>query len=42
VLGIAGGCRVVRVHDVAATVKIRDVVEAILCAGPSDDSEGEQ
>jgi dihydropteroate synthase len=42
VLGIAGGCRVVRVHDVAATVKIRDVVEAILCAGPSGDSEGEQ
>jgi dihydropteroate synthase len=29
-LGIARGCRIVRVHDVAGTVRVRDVIEAIL------------
>jgi dihydropteroate synthase len=29
-LGITYGCRIVRVHDVAATVKVRDVLEAVL------------
>jgi dihydropteroate synthase len=29
-LGIARGCRIVRAHDVAATVKVRDVVAAVL------------
>jgi dihydropteroate synthase len=29
-LGIALGCRIVRVHDVAATVRVRDVLAAIL------------
>jgi len=29
-LGIARGCRVVRVHDVAGTVKVRDVLAAVL------------
>ncbi len=29
-LGIARGCRVVRVHDVAATVRVRDVLAAIV------------
>jgi dihydropteroate synthase len=29
-LGIARGCRVLRVHDVAATVRVRDVLAAIL------------
>lgn len=28
--GIARGCRMLRVHDVAATVKVRDVLEAVL------------
>jgi dihydropteroate synthase len=28
--GIAGGCRVLRVHDVAGTVRVRDVLGAIL------------
>ncbi|MGO8876353.1 MAG: dihydropteroate synthase [Acidimicrobiales bacterium] len=28
--GIARGCRILRVHDVAATVKVRDVLEAVL------------
>jgi dihydropteroate synthase len=31
-LGIARGCRIVRVHDVAGTVRVRDVVCAILDA----------
>jgi dihydropteroate synthase len=31
-LGIARGCRVVRAHDVAATVKVRDVLAAVLNA----------
>jgi dihydropteroate synthase len=29
-LGIARGCRVVRVHDVAGTVRVRDVLAAVL------------
>lgn len=29
-LGIARGCRVVRVHDVAATVRVRDVLAAVV------------
>jgi dihydropteroate synthase len=29
-LGIARGCRVVRAHDVAATVRVRDVLDAVL------------
>jgi dihydropteroate synthase len=29
-LGMARGCRIVRVHDVAGTVRVRDVVAAIL------------
>ncbi|MGH8996491.1 MAG: dihydropteroate synthase [Acidimicrobiales bacterium] len=29
-LGIATGCRIVRVHDVAGTVRVRDVIEATL------------
>lgn len=29
-LGVATGCRILRVHDVAATVRIRDVIEATL------------
>jgi len=29
-LGIARGCRIVRVHDVAGTVRVRDVVSSIL------------
>jgi dihydropteroate synthase len=29
-LGIAAGCRVVRAHDVAGTVRIRDVVARLL------------
>jgi dihydropteroate synthase len=31
-LGIARGCRIVRVHDVAGTVRVRDVLSAILGA----------
>jgi len=29
-LGIAGGCRILRVHDVAGTVRVRDTLAAIL------------
>jgi dihydropteroate synthase len=29
-LGIAGGCRVLRVHDVAGTCRVRDVLAAVL------------
>jgi dihydropteroate synthase len=32
-LGIAGGCRLVRAHDVAGTVRVRDVIAAILEEG---------
>jgi dihydropteroate synthase len=35
-LGIAGGCRVLRVHDVAGTVRVRDVLAAILSELPPD------
>jgi dihydropteroate synthase len=31
-IGISGGCRIVRVHDVAGTVRVRDVMAAILAA----------
>ena len=43
-LGIARGCRILRVHDVAATVKVRDVLEAVLRAAepepPAPDEAG--
>jgi dihydropteroate synthase len=29
-LGIAGGCRILRVHDVAGTVRVRDALERVL------------
>lgn len=29
-LGVAGGCRVLRVHDVAATVRVRDALAGVL------------
>ena len=29
-LGIAGGCRILRVHDVAGTVRVRDAIERLL------------
>jgi dihydropteroate synthase len=32
--GIAGGCRLVRVHDVAGTCKVRDLLAAILDSAP--------
>ena len=31
-LGISGGCRVLRVHDVAGTRRVRDVLDAVLAA----------
>lgn len=40
-LGIARGCRIVRVHDVAATVKVRDVLEAVLSDAPTREREQE-
>jgi dihydropteroate synthase len=33
-LGIAGGCRLVRVHDVAGTCKVRDLLAAIATSAP--------
>lgn len=39
-LGITRGCRVVRAHDVAATVKVRDVLAAVL--GAPERSAGAQ
>ena len=33
-LGIAGGCRLLRVHDVAGTRKVRDLLAAILESAP--------
>ncbi len=36
-LGIAGGCRLVRVHDVAGTVKVRDLLAAIAESAPRRD-----
>ncbi|HLN07111.1 MAG TPA: dihydropteroate synthase, partial [Acidimicrobiales bacterium] len=32
--GIAGGCRIVRVHDVAGTCKVRDLLAEILESAP--------
>ncbi len=32
-LGISRGCRVIRAHDVAGTVRVRDVLEAVMAAG---------
>jgi len=32
-LGIAGGCRILRVHDVAGTCRVRDALDAVLGAG---------
>ena len=29
-LGVVGGCRILRVHDVAGTVRVRDVLDAVL------------
>ena len=34
-VGIAGGCRLVRVHDVAGTCKVRDLLASILEAVPA-------
>lgn len=31
-LGIAGGCRILRVHDVAGTVRVRDILSEVLAA----------
>jgi dihydropteroate synthase len=39
-LGIAGGCRLVRVHDVTGTCKVRDVLAAILESAPKRASGG--
>jgi dihydropteroate synthase len=36
-LGIAGGCRLIRVHDVAGTCKVRDMLAAILESAPAPD-----
>jgi dihydropteroate synthase len=33
VYGVGHGCRIVRVHDVAGSVKVCRIVEAILAAG---------
>ena len=35
-LGIVGGCRVLRVHDVRGTVRVRDVLDAVLSADPGN------
>jgi len=32
-LGITGGCRILRVHDVAGTCRVRDALDAVLGAG---------
>jgi dihydropteroate synthase len=32
-LGIVGGCRILRVHDVAGTCRVRDALAAVLAAG---------
>jgi dihydropteroate synthase len=34
-VGIAGGCRIVRVHDVAGTRKVRDLLASILESAPA-------
>lgn len=36
-LGITGGCRLIRVHDVAGTCKVRDMLAAILESAPVPD-----
>jgi len=38
-LGIAGGCRLIRVHDVAGTCKVRDLLAAIMELAPGTESE---
>lgn len=38
-LGIARGCRVVRVHDVAGTCRVRDTLEAVLAERPDPDPD---
>jgi dihydropteroate synthase len=38
-LGITRGCRIVRAHDVAATVKVRDALEAVLSLRLDADSD---
>ncbi len=38
-LGIAGGCRLLRVHDVAGTCKVRDLLAAILESAPERPGE---
>jgi len=40
--GIAGGCRLIRVHDVAGTCKVRDLLAAILESAPTCGVEPEQ
>jgi dihydropteroate synthase len=40
--GITGGCRLVRVHDVAGTCKVRDLLAAILESAPTRGIEAEQ
>ena len=41
-IGIAGGCRILRVHDVAGTVRVRDLLAAILAAGEAGASEPQE
>ncbi len=38
-MGIAGGCRLLRVHDVAGTCKVRDLLAAILESAPQRETE---
>ena len=33
-IGIAGGCRILRVHDVRGTVRVRDTLERLIEVGP--------
>ncbi len=40
-LGIAGGCRLVRVHDVAGTCKVRDLLAAIVDSAPEARTTGQ-
>ncbi|MGA3214116.1 MAG: dihydropteroate synthase [Acidimicrobiales bacterium] len=39
-LGIAGGCRLIRVHDVAGTCKVRDMMQAIMESAPPGETGG--
>ena len=41
-LGIAGGCRLVRVHDVAGTCKVRDLLAAIIESAPEREADCDQ